>query len=94
MGLLGFHLGASDAPGEAEADVAAFGGRFADGGIVGVEAAAAGADGAEHISHVEEQRQATVEEVGTHAAVEGEVGVDLGQRGLGAAAIESPKKEQ
>ena len=49
MGLLGFHLGAPDAPGEAETDVAAFGGRFADGGVVGVEAAAAGADGAEDI---------------------------------------------
>ncbi len=49
MGLLGFHLGAPDAPGETETDVAAFGGRFADGGVVGVEAAAAGADGAEDI---------------------------------------------
>ena len=47
MCLLGFHLCASDAPGEAEADVAAFGGRFADEWIVGVEAAATGADGTE-----------------------------------------------
>lgn len=61
MGLLGFHLGAPNAPGESEADVAAFGGRFADGGVIGVEAAATGADGAEHISHIEEQRQATVD---------------------------------
>ena len=68
VGLLGFHLGAPNAPGEAEADVAAFGGRFADGGVVGIEATSTGADGAEHIGHVEEQRQATVEEVGTHAA--------------------------
>ena len=89
MGLLGFHLGAPNAPGEAEADVAAFGGRFADGGVVGIEATSTGADGAEHIGHVEEQRQATVEEVGTHAAVEGEVGAHLGQQGLGAAAVDS-----
>ncbi len=63
MGLLGFHLGAPNAPGESEADVAALGGRFTDRGVVGVEAAATGADGAEQIDHVEEQRQATVEEV-------------------------------
>lgn len=88
MCLLGFHLGAPNAPGESEADVAALGGRFADRGVVGVEAAAAGADGAEQIGHVEEQRQSTVEEVGTHAAVEGEIGVDLGQRRLGAATID------
>ena len=63
VGLLGFHFGAAEAPSEAEADVAAVGGALADGGVVGVEAAAASTNGAEHIGHVEEQRQSTVEEV-------------------------------
>lgn len=93
MGLLGLHLGAAEAEGEAEADVAAVGGALADGRVVGVEAAAAGADGAEHIVNIDEQRQATVEKVGTHAAVEGEIGVDLGQRRLGAAAIDGVGEE-
>ena len=93
MGLLGFHLGAAQAEGEAEADVAAVGGALADGGVVGVDAAAAGADGAEEVVDVEEERQTAVEEVGTHAAVESEVGVDLGQRCLRAAAIDGVGEE-
>ncbi len=91
--LLGFHLGAAEAPGEAETDVAAVGGALADGGVVGVDAAAAGADGAKEVVDVEEEGQAAVEEVGTHAAVEGEIGVDLGQWRLGAAAIDGVGEE-
>ena len=42
--LLGLHFGAAEAPGEAEADVAAVGGTLANGEIVGVDAAADGAE--------------------------------------------------
>ena len=61
MSLLGFHLGAAEAPGEADADVAADGGALADGGVIGVDAVAASADGAEEVVDVEEDGQAAVE---------------------------------
>lgn len=93
MYLLLFHLCSTESPGEAEADVTALGGTLADGWVVGVDAAAASADGAEDIVDIEEERQAAVEDVGTHAAVECEIGCNLGQRRLGAAAIDCVGEE-
>lgn len=54
VGLLAFHLGASDAPGEAKADVATGEGTFACGRIIWVDAFAACADGVEKVVDVEE----------------------------------------
>ena len=88
VGLLRLHLGATESPGEAETDILAGEGALAGGGVVGVNALAASADGAEEVVDVEEEREATVEEVGAETAVNGEVGVDLGQQGLCAAAID------
>ena len=87
MGLLAFHFGAADAPGEPKADVAAGEGTFACGGIIWVDAFAACADGIEEVCHVEEEGESAVKEVGACTAVEGEVGVDGGEEGLGAAAV-------
>ena len=87
MGLLAFHFGAAYAPGEPKADVAAGEGTFACGRVIGVNAFAASADGAEEVCHVEEEGDSVVKEVGACTAVEGEVGVDGGEKGLGAAAV-------
>lgn len=87
MGLLAFHFGAANAPGEAKADVAAGEGTFACGGVVWVDAFTACADGAEKVVDVEEEGESAVEEVGACSAVEREVGVDGGEEGLGAAAV-------
>ena len=54
------HLGVSKTPSEAKADVLGGEGAFGSGGIVGVDALAAGADGAEEVVDVEEQRQTAV----------------------------------
>ena len=93
MGLLAFHFGAADAPGEAKADVAAGEGTFACGRIIGVNAFAACADGAEEVCHVDEEGELAVIQVGACTAVEGEVGVDGGEKGLGAAAVCGVGKE-
>ena len=87
MGLLAFHFGVAYAPGEPKADVATSEGTFACGRIIGVDAFAACADGAEEVCHVEEEGESAVKEVGACTAVEGEVGVDGGEEGLGAAAV-------
>lgn len=87
VGLLAFHFGAANAPGESKADVVAGEGTFACGRIIGVDAFAACADGAEKVCHVEEEGESVVKEVGACTAVEGEVGVDGGEEGLGAAAV-------
>ena len=87
MGLLAFHFGTADAPGESKADVAAGEGTFACGRVIRVNAFAACADGAEEVCHVEEEGESVVEEVGACTAVEREVGVDGGEEGLGAAAV-------
>lgn len=87
VGLLAFHFGAAYAQGEPKADVAAGEGTFACGGIIWVDAFAACADGAEEVCHVEEEGELVVKQVGTCTAVEGEVGVDGGEEGLGAAAV-------
>ena len=87
MGLLAFHFGAAYAPGESKADVAAGEGTFACGGIIWVDAFAACANGVEKVVDVEEERESAVEKVGACTAVEGEVGVDGGEEGLGAAAV-------
>ena len=87
VGLLAFHLGATYAPGKAEADVAAGEGALAGGGVVGIDALAASADGVEEVVDVEEQRQTTIEQVCAHAAVNSKIRVNLGQQGLCATAI-------
>ena len=87
MGLLGFHFGAANAPGKPKADVAAGEGTFACGRVIGVDAFASRADGAEDVCHVEEEGESAVKEVGACTAVEGEVGVDGGEEGLGAASV-------
>ena len=87
MGLLAFHFGTADAPGESKADVAAGEGTFACGRVIRVNAFAACADGAEKVVDVEEERESAVEEVGACSAVEREVGVDGGEEGLSAAAV-------
>lgn len=87
MGLLAFHFGAPYAPSEPKADIAAGEGTFACGRVIGVDAFAASADGAEEVCHVEEERESVVKEVSACTTVEGEVGVDGGEEGLGAAAV-------
>ena len=72
--LLAFHLGATNAPGEAEADIAAGEGALAGGRVVWVDALATSADGIEEVIDVEEQRQTTLEQVSAHAPVNGELG--------------------
>ena len=79
MGLLTFHLSATNTPGEAETDVAAGDSTLADGGVKGVDAFTAGADCVKDIVDIEEEGQATVEEVCTYTAVDGKVGIDLGE---------------
>ena len=87
--LLAFHLGATYAPGEAEADITAGEGTLAGGGVVRIDALAASADCVEEVVDIEEQRQTTLEQVSAQAAVNGEVRVNLGQQGLCATAIDS-----
>ena len=87
MGLLAFHFGAAYAPCKSKADVAAGEGTFACGRIIGVDAFVACADGVEKVCYVEEEGESAVEEVGACSAVEGEVGVDGGEEGLGAASV-------
>ena len=89
MRLLAFHLGATNAPGEAEADITAGEGALASGRVVRIDALAASADRVEEVIDVEEQRQTTLEQVCAHTAVNGEVRVNLGQQGLCATAIDS-----
>ena len=88
VGLPAFHLGATYAPGESEADVAAGEGTLAGGGVVGVDTFSPGADGVEEVVDIEEERESAVEEVGAYTTVEAEIGVDLGQQGLCSAAID------
>ena len=78
MRLLALHFGATNAPGEAEADITAGEGALAGGRVVRIDALAASADGVEEVVDVEEQRQTTLEQVSAHAAVNGEVRVNFG----------------
>ena len=88
MRLLALHFSTTYAPGEAEADITAGEGALAGGGVVRIDALATSADRVEEIVHVEEQRQTMLEQVSAHAAVNGEVRVNLGQQGLCATAID------
>ena len=87
MGLLAFHFGTANAPSKAKTDVTRSEGAFADGRVVGIDALATSADGVENVIGIEKQRQTTVEKVGAEAAIDGEIGVNLGQQGLCAAAV-------
>ena len=88
VALLAIHLGAAYAPSESKADVTAGDCALAIGRIVRIDALTAHADSVEDVVGVEEQRQAAVEEVRTEAAINGEIGVNLGQQGLSATAID------
>ena len=88
MRLLAFHLGTTNAPGEAKADITAGEGALAGGRVVRIDALAASADGVEEVIDVEEQRQTTLEQVSAHATIHGEVRVNLGKQVLCATAID------
>ena len=87
VGLLAFHFGMANAPSKAETDIAGSEGALADGRVVRIDALATSADGVENVVGIEKQRQTTVEKVGAEAAIDGEIGVNLGQQGLCAAAV-------